>query len=165
MKQYELQVGDDEVVMRLLSRYWVANGEILHVAFTLREKETYISVNRPSIASYNTDITTFLNNHTDFYSDKEKREYLRAALNVSDIRNVRIAVDNMLLNTEVEVEPRNQYQKSHAGIFTRVSGKNLKVGDLLFDSTLKKGISADVILLDVRSRLLDIARLETTETY
>lgn len=161
MKQFESQVGDDESVVRLLSTYWVSNNEILHVAFTLREKETYISVNRPSIASYSTDVVTFLSNHSDFYSDKEKREYRRAALSVADIRNIRIAVDNMFLQTEVEVEPRNQYQKSHAGIFTRVSGKNLKVGDFLVSSTLKKGISADVILLAVRSRLLDMARLET----
>lgn len=160
MKRPDLQVDDSETIVRLLSSYWVIGNEILHVAFTLRDRETYISVNRPSISSYNTDVKNFLESHPDFYSDKEQKEYKQAALNVAEIRNIRIDVDDLLLNMEVEVEPITQNQRSHAGIFTRLNGKNLKTGDLIFDNTLKTGVSADVILLEVRSRLLELSHLE-----
>ena len=49
---------------------------------------------------------------------------------------------------------------SHAGIFTRYEGRNIKTGDSLSIKPLEEEVSSDDILLEVRSRLLDLAQLE-----
>ena len=45
-------IGDNEKVVRILHRDWVVDGVVMINAFTLRQNETYLSVNRPAIESY-----------------------------------------------------------------------------------------------------------------
>ena len=160
MKRNILQVPDSEHVARLLSKGWICDGSILHIAFTLREEETYISVNRPAVSSYDLDVSSFVSNHPDFYANEDKSMYIRAILNVGDVRNSKINVDNVELGIDVEVEPRDTFIKSHAGIFTRHEGVNVKKGDSIFVKAVGKEISSDQVLLKVRSRLLDISKIE-----
>ena len=61
----------------------------------------------------------------------------------------------------MDVEPRDIFTKSHAGIFTRHGGVTIKKDDTIFVKATRKGISSDQVLLKVRSRLLDISKLET----
>ena len=49
----EQSILDSETVARILKRDWFDDGKLMHVAFALRNGETYISVNRLAIASYN----------------------------------------------------------------------------------------------------------------
>lgn len=153
-------VADNENVARILSKRWVVEGVILHMAFTLRENETYISVNRPSIQSYQDDVCSFVSSHPDFYADYMRTVYQRALINVGDIRAIDVIAGCKPLNVDVEVEPRDSFTKSHAGIFTRYNGTNLKPGTVLSVEGLEKNISADDILLEVRDQLLDMSQLE-----
>lgn len=154
---------NSENVARLLCKDWVYNGIILHVAFTLRENETYISVNRLSESSYDSDVFLFIKTHPDFYSSNEQVDYYRALINVGDVRDIKVIVDGTLLNIDVNVEPRNTFTQSHAGIFTRHEGRNLKRGGFFYVKAAEKGISSDLALLKIRARLLDIAQLETSK--
>lgn len=56
-------VGSHEKVARILSREWVVEGVLTNAAFTLRPKETYVSVNRPAIATYDSDVASFVIEH------------------------------------------------------------------------------------------------------
>jgi hypothetical protein len=153
-------IPNTEKVARILAKDWIVNGEILHIAFTLREKETYISVNRPSVESYDSDVKNFVETHPDFYADDSKTKYSRALLNVGDIRATKVSFSGITLNINVEVEPRDVFTKSHAGIFTRHGNQNIKTGDTLYIKSLDTELSADEVLLEVRSRLIDFAKLE-----
>ena len=157
-----LLISDKENVVRLLSKMWVSQDTILHIAFTLRENETYISVNRPGVDSYAKDVKSFVEAHPDFSID-ENSGFLGAVLNVGDIRASEITVEGIKLDVNVEVEPREKFTKSHAGIFTRQKGKNVKTGETLYIKSVEKGVSSDEVLLEVRNRLLDLARLEKSK--
>ena len=158
-------IPDCEDVIRLLSRAWVNGSSILHVAFTLREHETYISVNRPAVASYNSDVEAFLRVHPDFYSDEKESEYMRALINVGDIRLVEVNDNGTKINVDVEVEPRDVFTKSHAGIIPRYEGKSIQGGDTFNIRYIENEISSDQILLKVRSRLLALAQMEFCQLY
>ena len=82
-------------------------------------------------------------------------------LNVGEIRAMRIDYAGITLNVNVEVEPRDIFTKSHAGIFIRHQNKNIKNGDTLYIKSLDTDVSADEILLEVRSNLVDISTLES----
>ena len=56
-------VADGESVARILSAEWFFDGILMAHAFTLRENETYISVNRLSVASYSSDVASFVEQH------------------------------------------------------------------------------------------------------
>lgn len=154
------QVVDTENIARILRNSWVLKGVIQHTAFVLRRGETYISVNRPAVKTYDSDIKNFVETHPTFYADDNNDKYIRAVLNVGEIRNTQINFNGCNLNINVEVEPRDIFTKSHAGIFTRYENQNLKSGDTLYIQPLETNISADEVLLEVRSRLIDIAKLE-----
>ena len=98
--------------------------------------------------------------HPDFYADDSKTKYSRALLNVGDIRATKVSFSGITLNINVEVEPRDVFTKSHAGIFTRHGNQNIKTGDTLYIKSLDTELSADEVLLEVRSRLIDLAKLE-----
>ena len=55
--------------------------------------------------------------------------------------------------------------KSHAGIFTRYEGQNLKVGDTVSIESSENEVSTDDVLLEVRSHLLDLARMEICKVH
>lgn len=157
-------VENTEDVIRILDRNWVKDGMIMHMAFTLRERESYISVNRTSVDSCDTDIESFVCSHPSFYSDDIRQNYWRALLNVGKIRDISVSTDELKLNIDVEVEPRDTFTKSHAGIFTRHEGKNIKQEDFIHIKELNKGVSADSILLEVRDQLLQLAELQLCNT-
>ena len=86
--------------------------------------------------------------------------YQRAILGVGDIRSISIAIEGHPLAVNVEVEPRDMFTRSHAGIFTRYHEKNIKVGSLLAVSQ-EKNVSADLALLKVRLALVRLSTIET----
>ena len=153
-------INNNENVARILRKFWVLDNEIQHTAFMLRCGETYISVNRPAVASYDSDVRNFVETHPDFYADESKTKYSRALLNVGEIRATKVSFSGITLNINVEVEPRDVFTKSHAGIFTRHENRNVKTGDTFYIKSLDENISADEVLLEVRSRLVDLAKLE-----
>ena len=153
-----MRISDDEKVARILSSEWVENGRILQTAFQLRAGETYLSVNRPAIDTYIEDIRTFVTNHSTYCCHGEY--YRRALLNVGDIREIKISHDALSVAAEVEVEPRNIHIRSHAGIFTRYKGRNLKQGQLIKASGTGNNVSTDSILLELRYLLRQKATLE-----
>lgn len=154
-------ISSEEEVIRILSNDWVVNGALQQTAFVLRDGETCISVNRPAVTSFPTDIISFVKTHKNFVSTKNgDLYYQRAKLNVGDVRNITVLIDNAPLAIDVEVEPRDIFTKSHAGIFTRRDNITIKNGDTLVINQ-EKNISADMILLKVRLALLHISTVET----
>ena len=135
-------IADTENVARILHQNWVIDGILQHYAFVLRRNETYISVNRPAVSSYDDDIASFVESHPDFYANENKTEYMRALLNVGEIRQTEVRVNETRLNIEVEVEPRDVFTKSHAGVFTRHDGRNIKAGEAFSIESLKEDISS-----------------------
>lgn len=117
-------------------------------------------VSRFSVSSYDDDVAAFIASHPDFYADDDKMSYMRAKVNVGDIRQTEVRVGDVLLDIDVEVEPRDVFTKSHAGIFAHHDGKNIKVGDTLCFHAVGKEVSSDEVLLEIRSHFLDIATLE-----
>ena len=156
-----MTVSSDENIARLVSSEWVLNGILQPVAFTLNYGETYLSVNRPIIQSYDTDVRTFIEAHPRFSIDSNEHKYRRALLNVGEVRECKAMVGDTDLRVDVEVEPRTAHIKSHAGIFTRFLGNNVKPGQTFRVENTSSEISADTILLEIRTCLMEIATLET----
>ena len=149
--------GSEEVV-RVVSSEWVVDGELQQSAFMLNPRETYLSVNRPIIDSYEADVRSFVLSHDKFLFDNGN-SYRIASISVSDIRAISVYnEDNQELNINVEVEPRDTHTKSHAGIFVRSGEINIIPNRQL--SEFPKTVSTDMVLQEVRWGLLDIAQLE-----
>lgn len=154
-------INSEENVVRILSKGWVVNGTLQHTAFMLRDGETYISVNRPAVDSYVSDVASFVKGHKSFITTQGNIiSYQRAILNVGDIRNIVIKIEDQPLAVDVEVEPRDVFTKSHAGIFTRFNNNNVKTGSTLAVSQ-EKNLSADVVLLKVRLALVRLSSVDT----
>ena len=151
-------ISSDENVARLISSEWMQEGVLQPVAFTLDKGESYLSVNRPAIESYDTDVASFVKTHPLY--GVSGLSYFRALLNVGEVRGIKAQVGETTLSTEVEVEPRDSYTKSHAGIFVRYQNKNVKRGQMIKISHVSEEISSDTILLEVRTQLLELATLE-----
>ena len=154
-------VDSSEKVARILSTEWLVDGQLMNIAFTLLEGETYISVNRPLISTYDSDVAGFVTKHDKYLFGTDN--YKRAILSVSDIRAIKVDAFGEPLKINVEVEPRDSHTKSHAGIFTRYENKNVKRGDTL--SLLAKEVSADDVLIKVRSQLLNMSTVEQMTLY
>lgn len=146
-------ISNSETVARILKKDWFDDGKLMHVAFALRNGETYISVNRLSSESYESDVREFVSTHPDYFFGKKSQEYCRADLNVGEVRDIRVVLEEKSIDIDVDVEPRNIHVKSHAGIFTRHNSLNLKLGSTisLEDESV---VSTDDILLKVRLQLL-----------
>ena len=149
-------VDFSEKVARILSTEWFVDGHLMNIAYTLLEGETYISVNRPVINTYDSDVADFVAKHGKYLFGTDK--YKRAMLCVSDIRAIKVDAFGEPLKIIVEVEPRDSHTKSHAGIFTRYENKNVKRGDTL--NHLDKEISADDVLIKGRTQLLNMTTVE-----
>ena len=122
------QVGSEEQVARLLHRAWVVAGELQQNAFALKEDETYLSVNRMAIESFNEDVNDFLSKHKQYKTADNEDCYRRVVLKVKDIRELSVCFEKEIATLSVEVEPRDAHYKTHAGIFIRVDGKCIKGG-------------------------------------
>ena len=104
-------VSETENVVRILHRDWVVNGILQHYAFVLRRNEAYISVNRPVVPSFDADVASFVTHHPDYFADENKMRYRRAVLNVGAIRQTEVKVNDIKLDIDVEVEPRDMFAK------------------------------------------------------
>jgi hypothetical protein len=152
-------VADDEQVARIVSHEWVIDGELQLAAFALAPRETYLSVNRPIIDTYDEDVLQFVSAHP-YYFDEKKQSYKRALLEVKAVRAISVEKDGLRLNANVEVEPRDSHTKSHAGIFVRVNGKNVVHGRLLPEGQLPYNVSEEYLLQQVQWDLLELAELQ-----
>jgi hypothetical protein len=61
-------VDDKETVVRILHKEWVVDGQLQITAFGLRQGESYISVNRPAIDTFLSDVSDFVSKHADYKS-------------------------------------------------------------------------------------------------
>lgn len=151
-------VSNEESIARILHNAWVVDDRLQLAAFTLRPRETYISVNRPSLYSFLSDVSVFVQSHVDYqYSSSS---CLCAMLKVGDVRNINVVYDNQPLCIDVEVEPRAQHTASHAGIFSRIGGVNIKAGQTLPAEMLPLGLSADDVLMEIGWELIAISSVE-----
>lgn len=133
-------ISDREDVARVLfSPLFICDGVLSQKAFTLEKNnnETYISVLRPAVESFNADFEGIRKDGNIVYG--------YALLNVGEIRNCNIPYKK---NIKFEVLPRNLgKRKSHAGIFTSID--NIKI---------KGGMAQTVERLLARMALVNIAQ-------
>ena len=154
----DIQVSSEENVVRILSKEWFVRGKLTSAAFALEQGESYLSVNRTAIDTYDSDVAMFVKNHSCYAFDDNT--YKRALLNVGDVRGIAVKVDQVEMKIDVEVEPRDTHTKSHAGIFTRFQNKNIKKGQLLKAGPTSEEVSGDTILLEVRKELKTLSSIE-----
>lgn len=107
-----IDVGNEEQIVRVLNKDWVVDGILQISAFALRDNETYLSVNRPSIDSYADDVREFISGHPAY--KMTDNSYQCAELNVGSVRDVSICFKQKMAGISVEVEPRSSHFKSHA---------------------------------------------------
>ena len=157
-KSVTATISSEENAARLISSEWMQEGILQPVAFTLDENESYLSVNRPAVETYDADVASFVKAHPLY--GVNGLAYFRALLNVGDVRKIKAQVGETTLSAEVEVEPRDSHTKSHAGIFVRYQNKNVKRGQMIKISHVSEEMSSDTILLEVRTQLLELATLE-----
>lgn len=155
-----LSVSGDEKVVRILHRDWVIDGKIQINAFALRQNETYISVNRPAIESYVNDVSDFVTNHKAYCVSDDSQSVRLAGLNVGDIRTIDVTLGQQKVDVAVEVEPRDSHYQSHAGIFTRLAGTNIKGGQQMSVSVDNVTLPVMAIYQKVQHKLLALSSLE-----
>ena len=158
------QVSSAEQVVRLLNRIWIVEGELQPAAFVLNAGETYLSVNRPAVASYESDVDDFISKHPAFCVHSSQKLYYRANLSVGDVRNIGCLIGDERLQIDVDVEPRSMYYQSHAGIFTRVDGVTVKADKSIAYPGSKYGVSSEPILMKLRFELLRLSNVELCPT-
>ena len=157
-------VDNNETVVRILHKDWVVDGQLQVTAFALSQGESYVSVNRPAIETFLSDVSDFVSKHTDYkVSDEGSLTYRQAGLNVSAVRNIRVELGQLSADVTVQVEPRDAHYKSHAGIFTRYDEKNIKGGqeNILANNDCLMPVRA--ILQKVQHQLLALSTLEKHE--
>ena len=163
MSQQEHPILDSESIVRIIRQEWLVDGVLQQSAFTLKPQETYLSVNRPAIDTFNADVQSFVSSHASFLFDNGKK-YRCASLQVSGVRSIKVLDEsNQPLAVEVEVEPRDTHTKSHAGIFVRTAAQNVLPGRSLMGTSVPEAVSVDMILQDVRWELLALSTLEEHE--
>ncbi len=153
-------VSNEENLVRILHKDWIVDGVLQTNAFALRNGETYISVNRPSVDSFSTDVIDFVRKHKG-YQIEDGSSFQQAVLNAGDVRGISVSFNQKTVNPTVEVEPRDNNIKSHAGIFTRIEGNNIKGGsqqELVIQDGQK--LSYEAIHLKVQYALLALSQLE-----
>ena len=157
-------VDNNETVVRILHKDWVVDGQLQITAFALRQGESYISVNRPSIVTYLNDVSDFISKHEDYnVSNEGSLTYRQASLGVSAVRNIRVELGQLLADVSVEVESRDIHCKSHAGIFTRYDKKNIKGGQENIQDKNDCLMPVRAILQKVQHQLLSLSTLEEHE--
>ena len=157
-------VDNNETVVRILHKDWVVDGQLQITAFTLRQGESYISVNRPAVDTFLSDVTDFVSKHADYkISDEGSLAYRQASLGVSAVRNIKVDLGQLSADVSVEVEPRDAHYKSHAGIFTRYDDKNIKGGQETIQDQNECLMPVRAILQKVQHQLLALSTLEKQE--
>ena len=153
-------MSSSEKIVRLLNRIWIVEGELQPAAFVLNAGETYLSVNRPAVATYESDVDDFISKHPAFCVRSSQKMYYRASLSVGDVRNIGCLIGDERLQIEVDVEPRSMHYQSHAGIFTRVDGVTIKAEKSIAYPGSKYGVSSEPILMKLRFELLRLSNVE-----
>ena len=157
-------IDNNEKVVRILHKDWVMDGQLQITAFALRQGESYVSVNRPVIDTFLSDVSDFVSKHADYkVSDKGSLVYCQAGLDVSAVRNIKVELGQLSADVSVEVEPRDMHYKSHAGIFTRYDDKNIKGGQEIVQDKYDRLMPVRAILQKVQHQLLALATLERRE--
>ena len=157
-------VDNNETVVRILHKEWVIDGQLQITAFALRQGESYISVNRPAIDTFSSDVSDFVSKHADYkVSDEDLLKYRQASLDVSAVRNIKVELDQLSAEVSVEVEPRDAHYKSHADIFTRYDEKNIKGGQESIQDKNDCLMPVKAILQKVQHQLLALSTLEEHE--
>ena len=157
-------IDNNETVVRILHKDWVVDGQLQITAFALRQGESYVSVNRPVIDTFLSDVSDFVSKHADYkVSDKGSLVYCQAGLDVSAVRNIKVELGQLSADVSVEVEPRDMHYKSHAGIFTRYDDKNIKGGQEIVQDKYDRLMPVRAILQKVQYQLLALATLERHE--
>ena len=157
-------VDNNETVVRILHKEWVIDGQLQITAFALRQGESYISVNRPAIDTFSSDVSDFVSKHADYkVSDEDLLKYRQASFDVSAVRNIKVELDQLSAEVSVEVEPRDAHYKSHAGIFTRYDEKNIKGGQESIQDKNDCLMPVKAILQKVQHQLLALSTLEEHE--
>lgn len=155
-------IDSEEAIARLVHQEWIVNGVLQQTAFVLRNGETYLSVNRPAVETYEADVASFIGQHPKYKTSPLTDTYRRAVLNVGQVRDIDISVKDQRLDISVEVEPRASHTKSHAGIFTRIEGKSVKGGEEIYSiDQEKQTVPTSMILQKLRWNLLQLSKLET----
>ena len=157
-------IGQNEEIARILHRDWVVDYKLQLNAFALRPGESYLSVNRLAVESFPGDIHDFIGLHPDYLIPGESGRCHLAVIRVHEIDNLSVSYKEWIASLTVEVESRSAHYKSHAGIFTRVNGQNLKGGqqlELLANDGQK--VSYGEIELKVQLNLVRLAQLTTNE--
>ena len=157
-------IDNNETVVRILHKEWVVDGQLQITAFALRQGESYISVNRPAVDTFLSDVTDFVSKHADYkISDEGSLAYRQASLGVSAVRNIKVDLGQLSADVSVEVEPRDAHYKSHAGIFTRYDDKNIKGGQETIQDQNECLMPVRAILQKVQHQLLALSTLEKRE--
>lgn len=157
-------VDNSETVVRILHKDWVVDGQIQITSFALRQGESYISVNRPAIDTFPSDISDFVSKHIDYnVSDEGSLAYRQAGLDVFAVRNIKVELGQLSADVSVEVEPRDTHYKSHAGIFTMYDKKNIKGGQETVLDKYSQLMPVRAILQKVQHQLLALSTLEEHE--
>ena len=157
-------IDNNETVVRILHKEWVVDGQLQITAFALRQGESYISVNRPAVDTFLSDVTDFVSKHADYkISDEGSLAYRQASLGVSAVRNIKVELGQLSVDVSVEVEPRDAHYKSHAGIFTRYDDKNIKGGQETIQDQNECLMPVRAILQKVQHQLLALSTLEKQE--
>ena len=157
-------IDNNETVVRILHKEWVVDGQLQITAFALRQGESYISVNRPAVDTFLSDVTDFVSKHADYkISDEGSLAYRQASLGVSAVRNIKVDLGQLSADVSVEVEPRDAHYKSHAGIFTRYDDKNIKGGQETIQDQNECLMPVRAILQKVQHQLLALSTLEKHE--
>ena len=76
----DIQISSEENVARILSKEWFVRGKLTSAAFALEQGESYLSVNRIAIDTYDSEVAKFVKNHISYAFDDNT--YKRALLNV-----------------------------------------------------------------------------------
>ncbi len=89
-KSDNIQISSGESVARILSKEWFVRDKLLSTAFALEQGETYLSVNRPAIDTYDSDVASFVKNHATYAFENDT--YKRALLNVGEVRGIDVKI-------------------------------------------------------------------------
>ena len=155
-------IRDEEEIARILHREWIVDNTLQINAFALRCGETYLSVNRLSIKIFRDDIRFFVDNHPCYAVFDNAAACQIACMNTGEVRDIRVVLGDKVMYVSVEVEPRNKKCQSHAGIFTRYEGKNIKGGQHVnFEMDNGIHVPSSAIFQKVQHHLLRLVRLET----
>lgn len=164
MTTSEISVDDKEFITRSLNKEWIEDGLIGVTAFNWKERETYLSVNRESIETYTADLTSFVKSHPDYAYDVDGKHEVRVAeMSVEKVNKISFEEGSNQLIVKVSVYIRDKNCKSHAGIFAKSNGKNLNKNLSSLIEPIELGVSADSVLLELRTKLRDISTLKEVQ--